>query len=125
MIADRSWPLCPYSDAHVLPLPRSWFALVEALQGGAPRATAELAAKLGVSRRTLRRGLGRLIELDYPVQTQAGREGGVSLPAGTALPAVSFTDDELVALAIGLDSSAATGLLEDAAARALTRLRPS
>lgn len=105
-------------------LPRRLFALVEALQGGVPRTTAELATKLGVSRRTIRRDLGRLIELEYPVQTQVGRHGGVSLPAGTSLPAVRFTDDELVALVIGLKSAAATGdgVLEGAAARALTRL---
>ncbi len=105
-------------------LPKRLFDLVEELQGRGLRTSAELARRLGVSERTVRRDIGRLIELDLPVETQPGRNGGVSLPAGALLPAVRFTDDELLALATGLkavaaDSDAALG---HAANRALERL---
>ena len=83
-------------------LPKRLFDLVEELQGRGLRTSAELARRLGVSERTVRRDIGRLIELDLPVETQPGRNGGVSLPAGALLPAVRFTDDELLALATDL-----------------------
>lgn len=105
-------------------LPRRLFDLVEALQGRGLRTTQELAGELGVSERTVRRDLGRLLDLDLPVETQPGRSGGVSLAAGALLPAVRFTDDELLALVVGLKAAAARSddVLERAANRAIQRL---
>src|SRR5690606_40803519 len=105
-------------------LPKRLFDLVEALQGRGVRTASELATQLGVSERTVRRDIARLMELDLPVETHQGRGGGVSLPAGAFLPAVRFTDDELLALVVGL-KAAATGAddtLGRAADRALQRL---
>lgn len=105
-------------------LPKRLFDLVEELQGRGVRTSADLAHRLGVSERTVRRDIGRLIELELPVETQPGRNGGVSLPAGALLPAVRFTDDELLALVTGLKAVASDSdeTLERAANRALERL---
>lgn len=105
-------------------LPRRLFDLVEALQGRGSRTVGQLARELGVSERTVRRDIGRLLDLDIPVETQPGRSGGVSLAAGALLPAVRFTDDELLALVVGLKAAAARSdeVLERAAARAIERL---
>jgi predicted DNA-binding transcriptional regulator YafY len=63
---------------------------------------AELAARLEVSPRTLRRDVGRLRELGYPVTAHPGVDGGYQLAAGAALPPLVLDDDEAVALAVGL-----------------------
>src|ERR687887_2581158 len=67
---------------------------------------AELAARLEVSARTLRRDIDRLRELGYPVQAQRGVDGGYQLAAGAALPPLVVDDEEAVALAIGLHAAA-------------------
>jgi predicted DNA-binding transcriptional regulator YafY len=69
---------------------------------------AELAERLGVSPRTLRRDVDRLRELGYPVQAHRGVDGGYQLAAGAALPPLVVDDDEAVALAVGLHLAAAT-----------------
>lgn len=63
---------------------------------------AELADRLGISPRTLRRDVDRLRELGYPVEAQRGVDGGYQLAAGAVLPPLVLDDDEAVALAIGL-----------------------
>lgn len=105
-------------------LPKRLFQLAEALQGGTRHTTATLAAQLGVSERTIRRDLGRLQDLELPVDSRPGRNGGVKLPAGALLPSLRFTDDELLALVISL-RQAMTGedsQLQHAATSALQRL---
>jgi predicted DNA-binding transcriptional regulator YafY len=67
---------------------------------------AELADRLGVSPRTLRRDIDRLRELGYPVEAQRGVDGGYQLAAGAALPPLVLDDDEAVALAVGLLAAA-------------------
>ena len=67
---------------------------------------AELADRLGVSPRTLRRDVDRLRELGYPVEAQRGVAGGYQLAAGAALPPLVLDDDEAVALAVGLLAAA-------------------
>jgi predicted DNA-binding transcriptional regulator YafY len=67
---------------------------------------AELADRLGVSARTLRRDIDRLRELGYPVEAQRGVDGGYQLAAGAALPPLVLDDDEAVALAVGLLAAA-------------------
>ncbi|MGP4018656.1 helix-turn-helix transcriptional regulator [Saccharopolyspora sp. 5N708] len=66
----------------------------------------ELAERLGVSPRTLRRDIDRLRELGYPVEAQRGVEGGYQLAAGAALPPLVIDDEEAVALAVGLQAAA-------------------
>jgi predicted DNA-binding transcriptional regulator YafY len=84
----------------------------------------ELAERLSVSQRTLRRDVDRLRELGYPVDAQRGVEGGYQLGAGAALPPLVLDDDEAVALAIGLRLAAqgsVTGI-EESSVRALAKV---
>src|SRR4051794_15445116 len=67
---------------------------------------ADLADRLGVSVRTLRRDVDRLRELGYPVEAQRGVDGGYALAPGAALPPLLLDDDEAVALAVGLQAAA-------------------
>ncbi len=85
---------------------------------------AELAARLQVSRRTLRRDIDRLREVGYPVAAQRGVEGGYQLAAGAALPPLVVDDEEAVALALGLQAathSAVEGVAESSV-RALAKV---
>src|SRR5258708_37345494 len=66
----------------------------------------ELAERLEVSVRTLRRDVDRLRELGYPIQAQRGVDGGYQLAPGTALPPLLVDDEEAVALAVGLQAAA-------------------
>ncbi|MFJ8691293.1 helix-turn-helix transcriptional regulator [Micromonospora wenchangensis] len=66
----------------------------------------ELAERLGVSVRTLRRDIDRLRELGYPVEAQRGVDGGYQLTAGASLPPLVVDDEEAVALAVGLQAAA-------------------
>ena len=85
---------------------------------------ADLARRLGVTPRTLRRDIAKLRSLGYPVQAEPGVAGGYRLGAGAALPPLLLDDDEAVAVALSLRSSAAhavTGVGE-ASVRALAKL---
>ena len=85
----------------------------------------ELAARLGVSPRTLRRDVERLRDLGYPVQAHPGVDGGYQLAAGAALPPLVVDDEEAVALAVGLRLAAqgsGPGTIAEAAARALAKV---
>src|SRR5712692_8702805 len=66
----------------------------------------ELADRLEVSPRTLRRDVDRLRELGYPVDAHRGVDGGYQLAAGAVLPPLVLDDEEAVALAIGLRTAA-------------------
>ncbi|MER5637155.1 YafY family protein [Kitasatospora sp. NPDC002227] len=84
----------------------------------------ELADRLGVSVRTLRRDVDRLRELGYPVEAQRGVDGGYQLAAGAALPPLVIDDEEAVALAVGLQA-AAEGAVEgiaEASVRVLAKV---
>ncbi len=70
----------------------------------------ELVDRLAVSERTLRRDVERLRELGYSIESTRGVAGGYRLEAGTGLPPLLLTDDEGVAIAVGLRSQAAAGL---------------
>ncbi|MFC4555498.1 helix-turn-helix transcriptional regulator [Georgenia faecalis] len=71
---------------------------------------AELAQRLGVSERTLRRDVDRLRELDYRVIAQPGAAGGYQLESGSNLPPLLLDDDEAVAIAVGLRTAAVQGV---------------
>jgi predicted DNA-binding transcriptional regulator YafY len=84
----------------------------------------ELAGRLGVTTRTVRRDVGRLRELGYPVHAVMGPVGGYRLGAGAELPPLLLDDDEAVAVAVGLHGAAAGGVagLEEASLRALNKV---
>jgi predicted DNA-binding transcriptional regulator YafY len=82
---------------------------------------AELAGRLGVSPRTLRRDVDRLRELGYPVTAHPGVDGGYQLAPGAVLPPLVLDDDEAVAVAAALRLAAA-GTVTDAAARTLAKV---
>jgi predicted DNA-binding transcriptional regulator YafY len=67
----------------------------------------ELATRLEVSPRTLRRDIERLRDLGYAVDAARGVAGGYQLRAGGTLPPLVLEDDEAVAIAVGLRSAAA------------------
>jgi predicted DNA-binding transcriptional regulator YafY len=84
----------------------------------------EIAERLGVTRRTVRRDVERLRALGYPVEASLGNQGGYRLVAGSALPPLLLEDDEAVAIAVGLRAfagQAVTGI-DEASLRALTKL---
>ncbi|MFE6922402.1 helix-turn-helix transcriptional regulator [Nocardia sp. NPDC057663] len=84
---------------------------------------AELASKLEVTARTVRRDIERLRGLGYPVQALQGT-AGYRLGAGASMPPLLLDDEEAVAVAVGLRTSSGgtvTGI-EDASLRALAKL---
>ncbi|NKY51123.1 helix-turn-helix transcriptional regulator [Nocardia vermiculata] len=85
-------------------------ALLELLQSGGLRTVAELAERLGVDERTVRRYVDHLIDLDIPVESVRGRYGGYRLASGYRLPPLMFTDDEAVAVVLGLLAGSGLGL---------------
>jgi predicted DNA-binding transcriptional regulator YafY len=95
--------------------------LLSLLQSRRLWAGAELAERLGVSVRTLRRDVDRLRELGYPVEAARGVDGGYALAPGAALPPLVLDDDEAVALALGLQAVASgpVGGMAEASVRAL------
>ncbi|KRD17419.1 MULTISPECIES: helix-turn-helix transcriptional regulator [unclassified Streptomyces] len=95
----------------ILQTPREW-------PGG------ELADRLGVSRRTVRRDIDRLRELGYPVEASKGSDGGYRLVAGKAMPPLVLDDEEAVAIAVGLRAGAGHALegVDEASVRALAKL---
>lgn len=84
----------------------------------------ELAERLGVTERTVRRDVTRLRELGYPVEADRGTSGGYRLGAGRKLPPLVLEDDEAVALVACLRMAALSGTddVGEAALRALTKL---
>src|SRR5699024_431678 len=81
----------------LLPVQREW-------------AGPELADRLGVSPRTLRRDIDKLRALDYPVESVPGRAGGYRLGPGGRLPPLQLVEDEAVAAAIGLRTAASSSV---------------
>ena len=86
-------------------------ALLELLQSGGTRTVAELAARLGVDERTVRRYVGHLLDMDVPVESVRGRYGGYRLAAGYRLPPLMLGDDEALAVLLGLIAGRRAGLL--------------
>ncbi|MGA5823345.1 helix-turn-helix transcriptional regulator [Kitasatospora sp. NPDC094028] len=84
--------------------------LLELLQSGGTRTAAELADRLGVEERTVRRYVDQLIDLDVPVESLRGRYGGYRLAPGYRLPPLMLSDDEALAVLLGLLAGRRTGL---------------
>jgi predicted DNA-binding transcriptional regulator YafY len=85
---------------------------------------AQLAERLEVSPRTVRNDITRLRALGYPVEAAPGVAGGYRLGSGTALPPLLLDDEEAVAVAVALRSSAGGGVsgIEETSVRALVKL---
>lgn len=85
----------------------------------------ELAARLGVTTRTIRNDVSRLRELGYPVQARPGVAGGYRLGTGGALPPLLLDDEEAVAIAIGLRTAAGGSIagIDETSVRALAKLQ--
>jgi predicted DNA-binding transcriptional regulator YafY len=84
----------------------------------------DLSKRLDVTARTLRRDVDRLRSLGYPVHSTSGTAGGYQLGAGANLPPLLLDDDEAVAVALGLQTSASSNVagIEEASVRALSKL---
>lgn len=84
----------------------------------------ELAERLEITERTVRRDVDRLRELGYRVEATPGRDGGYRLAAGAHLPPLVFDDEEAVAVAVGLRAAAGATIsgIEDASLRALAKV---
>lgn len=84
----------------------------------------ELAGRLEVSERTLRRDVDRLRELGYPVDASRGVAGGYQLRSGTAMPPLLLDDEEAIAIAVGLRTAAGGAVdgIEETSVRALTKV---
>lgn len=85
----------------------------------------ELADRLGVTERTVRRDVAKLRELGYGVESDAGPWGGYRLGQAGAVPPLNLDDEEAFAVAVALQEAARTGLLGDdrAALSALFKLQ--
>ncbi len=95
--------------------------LLSLLQSGSVWTGPQLAARLGVTPRCIRRDVERLRELGYPVQAAQGVGGGYRLGAGKALPPLLLEDEEAVAVAVSL-RLAAGGTVAGASEAALRTL---
>jgi predicted DNA-binding transcriptional regulator YafY len=84
----------------------------------------ELAERLEVSARTIRRDIGRLRSLGYPVESLTGPAGGYRLRAGTAMPPLLLDEEEAIAIAVGLRTAARASVkgIEETSIRALVKL---
>src|ERR1700704_6539643 len=98
--------------------------LLSLFQGRRYWSGSDLASRLEVTSRTLRRDVDKLRTLGYPIHSAAGIEGGYQLGAGSTMPPLLLDDEEAVAVALGL-RSAATGAIEgieEASVRALSKI---
>jgi len=84
----------------------------------------ELADRLDVGPRTIRRDVDKLRSLGYPIEAAPGVAGGYRLGSGGELPPLLLDDAEAVAVAVGLRTAAAGGIagIEETSVRALTKL---
>ncbi|UXY14067.1 YafY family transcriptional regulator [Chitiniphilus purpureus] len=91
-------------------------AVLELLQNHGRMSGRELAERLEVDGRTLRRYIATLEELGIPIYAERGRYGGYALVAGFKLPPMMFTPDEALAVSLGLAASRGLGLADVASA---------
>jgi predicted DNA-binding transcriptional regulator YafY len=98
--------------------------LLSLLQARRDWSGADLACRLEVSERTVRRDVERLRDLGYPVHATRGTDGGYRLGAGAAMPPLLLDDEEAVAVAVGLRTAARSPVtgIEETSVRALAKL---
>jgi predicted DNA-binding transcriptional regulator YafY len=100
-------------------------SLLSLLQTRRDWSGAELAERLEVGVRTVRRDIDRLRRLGYPVSATPGAAGGYRLAAGASLPPLLLDEEESVAVAVGLRTAASAGVagIEETSVRALAKLQ--
>jgi predicted DNA-binding transcriptional regulator YafY len=98
--------------------------LLSLMQGRRDWPGEQLAERLEVSSRTIRRDVERLRRLGYPVESLTGPAGGYRLRAGSAMPPLLLDDEEAIAIAVGLRTAARASVagIEETAVRALVKL---
>jgi predicted DNA-binding transcriptional regulator YafY len=98
--------------------------ILELLQAHPQLSGAELAARLEVDRRSVRRYIVMLQDLGIPIETTRGNRGGYRLRAGFKLPPLMLTDAEALAITVSLEAARRQGLSVDGAAvtGALTKI---
>lgn len=98
--------------------------LLSLFQGRRYWSGADLAARLEITARTLRRDVDKLRQLGYPIHSASGTEGGYQLGAGTTMPPLLLDDEEAVAVALGLNRAASGAVhgVEEASMRALSKI---
>jgi predicted DNA-binding transcriptional regulator YafY len=98
--------------------------LLSLLQGRRDWPGGQLADRLEVSGRTIRRDIERLRQLGYPVESLSGPAGGYALRGGSAMPPLLVDDEEAVAIAVGLRTAAHASVagIEETAVRALVKV---
>src|SRR3954449_10881630 len=98
--------------------------LLSLLQGRRDWPGNELAGRLEVSGRTIRRDPERRRRLGYPVESLTGPAGGYRLRAGSAMPPLLLDDEEAIAIAVGLRTAARASVsgIEETSVRALVKL---
>src|SRR5438874_575545 len=92
------------------------FAVLELLQSHGRMSGSELASRLGVDARTVRRYIATLEAMGIPITAERGRDGAYALVAGFRLPPMMFSEDEALALSVGLLAVRELGLADAAAA---------
>jgi predicted DNA-binding transcriptional regulator YafY len=85
-------------------------ALLAILQQGGWMTIADLARRVGVDERTVRRYAAHLTDIGIPIESRRGRYGGYRLTPGYKLPPLMLTDDEAVAVVLGLAAGRRVGL---------------
>jgi predicted DNA-binding transcriptional regulator YafY len=105
-------------------MPGRLLRLLSLLQSRREWSGHELADRLGVTERTVRRDVERLRALDYPVTGTTGTAGGYRLGSGVHLPPLQLDDDEAIAVAFGLVGAAGGGVsgMADSSMSALAKL---
>ncbi|MET8135143.1 WYL domain-containing protein [Streptomyces sp. NPDC005251] len=98
-------------------------ALLSLLQTRRDWSGEDLAERLDISPRTVRRDMDRLRELGYRIKAFKGPTGGYRLDAGGHLPPLLFDDGQAVALAVALQTAATGTTIAEDAARALAMIR--
>ncbi|HEX2809499.1 MAG TPA: YafY family protein, partial [Kineosporiaceae bacterium] len=101
-------------------------ALLEILQGGGTHTAVDLAGRLGVDERTVRRYADHLLDLDAPVESVRGPYGGYRLAPGFRMPPLMLTDEEALAVLLGLVAGRRAGLVttsQEAAGSAAAKVR--
>jgi predicted DNA-binding transcriptional regulator YafY len=98
--------------------------LLSLFQGRRYWSGADLAGRLDVTSRTLRRDVDKLRTLGYPIHSTSGAEGGYQLGAGAEMPPLLLDDEEAVAVSLGLRVAATGGVagVEEASVRALLKI---
>ncbi|WP_227983047.1 helix-turn-helix transcriptional regulator [Nocardia spumae] len=93
-------------------------ALLELLQGGGTRTVADLATRLDVDERTVRRYAEHLLDLGIPVDAVRGRYGGYRLAPGYRMPPLMLTDEEALAVLLAMVAGRRAGLITTSVAAA-------